>query len=252
MPAVVSPTAGTRVEPIDGYVFVRGTTVKFKTILLSDGRPTTVDVGESPTAQILQPQHLDKSGSPVPVSVANLVGSLVSGQDFEYEFEWDMPSNMVPGDQWVISYSGKLGGSTLNFGDEFFTIIGTAGQVGIRSPSYATVDDVRMSKFNIDDYMPQAVRDDLTERNNIIEFHLRKGTTKLREELNLFKARGNSENYKLFTANYAIWSILLAARGEDGSSVSEQNINHWRREWEDILAQEKRESSMQSVGLGRG
>lgn len=252
MPAVVSPVAGTRVEPIDGYTFIRGTTATFKVIFLDNGVPTTVDVGTDPVARILEPNFLAEGNNPVPNVIATLTGTLVPGQQFEYEFVWNIPSNQVPIDNYIVSYEATIGSILNNFGDEFFAIKASAGQISIKTPSYATVDDVRKRKFNIDDYLPAATRADLTARNNLIEAHLRDATTKLREELNLSKSRGYSENYRLFATTYAIWSILLAARGEDGSSISDQNLTTWRGEWERILKQEKRESQVQGVPLGRG
>jgi len=252
MAAIISSTAGTRVEPMDGYIFVRGTTVKFKMIFQSDDKPINVDTATSPLARILEPSFLNKSGSAVPVEIASISGNLVTGQDYEYEFEWSIPSDIVPLDNYIIAYSGMYGGITYDFGDEYFTIAAGSGVVGMKVPTYATVDDVRSHKFNIDDYLPNIYAKDLAARNNLIERHLRTATTKLREELSLFKQRGNSENYKLFCVYHTIWSILLSSRGEDGSSVSDQNLFFWKGEWEKVLAQEKREGVLQSVGLGRG
>jgi len=251
MAGVVSPVAGTRTEPKDGYIFVRGTTGTFKTIFTSDGVPTTVDFATIPTATIYKPRFLS-GDAPVPEPVTTLNGTLVPGQQFEYQFIWDIPITTVPVDEYIISYSGYIAGLLTNFGDEFFMIVGSAGMVGMQTPTYATVDDVRKKKFNIDDYLPPSTRQDLTARNQLIDSHLQDATVKLREELNLSKSRGMSANYRLFCIYYTIWSILLAARGEDGSSISEQNLLDWRNEWMNILAQEKRESVLQGLPLGRG
>lgn len=252
MTAVVSPIAGTRIEPIDTYQFVRGTTATFKSTFINNGVPTTVDIGSTPKAFILEPMFLNKSGASVPVTLATLEGTLVPGQQFEYQFIWEIPANMTPLDEYIISYSGKIANTTYAFGDEYFTILAGAGQIGLKTVSYATISDVRMMKFNIDDYLPEVTRKDLTARNNILEFHLRNAATKLREELSLHRSRSNTENYKLFCIYYTIWSILLASRGEDGSSVSDQNLNYWRGEWSRILDQEKRRSVFQGLPLGRG
>lgn len=250
MPAVVSPNAGTRTEPIDSLVFMRGTTATFKMVFTNNGVPTKVDTGTSPVAKVLAPKFLTGSDTPVPTVIATLTGSLVTGQEFEYEFTWDVPLSQTPLDTYVVTYEGELGNILLNFGDEYFTISAGPGEIGIRPPTYATVDDVRAHKFNIDSYLPEGT--DLTQRNNLIEKHIRVATQRLREELSLFKQRGNSENYRLFCIFYTIWSVLLASRGEDGSSVSDQNIMFWRNEWTRILRQEKREGSFQGVPLGRG
>lgn len=251
MARVISSVAGTRTEPKDSYSFVRGTTATFKMMFTNEGVPTKVDTATVPTAVIMLPKFLTDSG-PVPQIVASLTGVLTAGQEFEYSFEWNIPANTVPSDEYVISYSGQLGGNVFNFGDEFITVASMAGSIGTRIPSYATVDDVRKKKFNIDDYLPEVFKKDLDTRNNLISDHLQDATIRLREELNLHKSRSMSENYRLFCIYYTVWSILLASRGEDGSSVSSENLNFWRSEWERILAQEKRESVFQGIPVGRG
>jgi hypothetical protein len=252
MSRVISSVAGTRTEPKDGYIFIRGTTATFKIIFTVDGRPTKVDTNSIPEAKILQPAFLNQGNTPVPNVVATLQGSLVPGQDFEYQFSWDITINQVPLDNYIISYQGILGGQSFNFGDEFFTISVTPGMIGTVSPMYATVDDVRKKKFNIDTYLPEAFRKDLNSRNQLIEEHLRDASERLREELNLNQARGNTANNRLFCVYYTVWTLLLAARGEDGSAVSDQNLLFWRNEWERILAVEKRRGVMQGVPMGRG
>lgn len=252
MARVISSTAGTRTQPKDGYQFVKGTTATFKIIFMNNDAPTKVDTNTVPKALIIAPKFISQTDVPSPQILATIEGSLVPGQEFEYEFNWDIPTNQVPLDNYIISYSGNLAAQSLNFGDEFFTVTGMAGVIGTKQPSYATVDDVRKYKFNIDTYIPEVFRKDLNARNQLIEEHLQNATVRLREELNLHKARGLSENYRLFCIYYTIWSLLLAARGEDGSSVSQSNLDTWRGEYERILAQEKRESVFQGVPVGRG
>lgn len=252
MSTVISSVAGTRTEPMDGYRFVRGTTVKFKCTFTQNGEPITVDTGTFPVAQVLEPMFLNKSGAATPLTLFTINGQLVAGQDFEYEFSWDIPANFTPLEGYVVAYSGTVGGANYQFGDEYFTVQLGSGQVGIRTTSYATISDVRMQKFNIDDYLPKIYAKDLTARNNLIQNHLNNATTKLREELNLHRSRSNTENYRLFCVYYTVWSILLASRGEDGSSVSDQNISFWRGEWNRILDQEKRRGAAQGIPLGRG
>lgn len=252
MSRVISSVAGTRTEPKDAYMFVRGTTVKFKTIFTTDGRPTQVDTLTIPNAKILQPVFLSTGNTPVPEVIATLNGVLTPGQDFEYEFTWDVPANMTPMDNYIVSYQGVLGSQQFNFGDEFFTLVPSAGMIGTLTSTYATVDDVRKKKFNIDTYLPEAYRKDIETRNLLIEDHIRDASHRLREELNLNQARGNTANNRIFCVYYTVWSILLASRGEDGSSVSDQNLLFWRNEWERILAVEKRRGVMQGIPMGRG
>lgn len=252
MARVISSVAGTRIEPKDSYIFVRGTTATFKTTFLNNGAPTKVDTATTPTAKIIQPTFLNQTGAPVPQVIATLLGTLVPGQEFEYQFEWEIPDTTTPIDDYVVSYNGVLGGNNYNFGDEYFTITSHAGMIGMQSPMYATVDDVRKKKFNIDTYLPEQFRKDILTRNQIIEEHLRDASQRLVEELNLTQARGFSINYRIFCVYYTVWSIMLAARGEDGSSVSSENLQFWRSEWERILSVEKRKGVMQGIPVGRG
>lgn len=252
MSRVISSVAGTRTEPKDSYVFIRGTTAKFKIIFMTDGRPVQMDTGTFPQLKILQPAFLNQGNTPVPNIITTIDGTLVPGQDFEYEFSWNIDSNQQPLDMYIASYQGILGGQSFNFGDEFFTITATVGTIGTQTPMYATVDDVRKKKFNIDTYLPEAFRKDLTSRNQLIEEHLRDACERLREELNLNQARGNTANNRLFCVYYTVWTILLASRGEDGSAVSDQNLMFWRQEWERILAVEKRRGVLQGIPMGRG
>lgn len=252
MARTISTVAGTRTEPKDSYVFIRGTTVTIKTTFTNEGRPTQVDTATVPKARIFKPKFLTLSGSLVPELVTTIDGVLTAGQEFEYSFTWSIPLNIDPSDEYIVSYEGTLSGMTLNFGDEFITITHSAGMIGTRTPSYATVDDVRKKKFNIDDYLPTIYKTDIDSRNKLIEDHLNDAASRLREELNISKQRGMSENYRLFCIYYTVYTILLASRGEDGSSVSDQNLMFWRGEYERILAQEKRQSVFQGITVGRG
>ena len=54
MPAVISPIAGTRIEPTDGYKFIKGTTAVFKVTYQNNGNPTKLDTGTDPIAKIFK------------------------------------------------------------------------------------------------------------------------------------------------------------------------------------------------------
>jgi len=253
MAKVISSVTGTRTEPIDSLSFTRSTTATFKMIFTAGGVPTKVDTNTKPIIRIFKPVFLNTNDAPAPQQIGpDIEGELVAGQDFEYAFDFDIASDFTPLDNYIVSYHGTVASLFQNFGDEFFTVNALLGPVGIKAPAYATVSDIRLTKSNIDDYIPKALRKDLTSRNDYIEAHLRRATNRLREELSIAKQRGNSENYRLFAAFYTVWTILLSARGEDGSSVSDQNLLFWRAEWERILAQEKRESVFQGIPIGRG
>lgn len=248
--ASISPVTGTRTTPIDNYTFIRGGTATFHIIMTSNGNPTTVDTLTTPTLQILQPVFMQ--GGNNPQIIATISGALTSGQNFEYEFNWNVPVDIQPLDEYIAVYSGIIGGIGYTFADEFFRITAGSGQVGVNIPSYATLNDLRMMKWGIDDYSPDALKNDLNARNQLFEYHLKNATTKLKEELSLHRSRLNTENYKLFTVYYAIYTILLASRGENGSSVSDQNLQFYKGEANKILEQEKRRSLFQGISLGRG
>ena len=251
MAKIISSTAGTRTEPMDSYKFLRGTTATFKVTFYNDGVPTKVNVATSPTATILKPSFLNAAGSG-PALVTTLTGTLVAGQEYEYKFDWDSPLFIEPLNNYVIRYQAQIGAVNNVFGDEFFELVSELGEISIRTSGYCTIDDVRRTKFNIDDYLPVSMKKDVQSRNDMIQAHIDTASTRLREELSLFKQRGHSENYKLFAIYYTIWSLMLASRGEDGNSISDRNLNFWQKEWQRILAQEKREGVMQGIPLGRG
>ena len=108
MGQIISPVAGTRVEPVDSYFFVRGTTATFKITFVNEGLPVTLDSGSLPVAQVLEPLFLG-TGNVTPNVLATLTGSLVPGQQFEYQFVWDIPRTIVPVDGYIISYQGRFG-----------------------------------------------------------------------------------------------------------------------------------------------
>lgn len=256
MSVYVSPIAGTRNVPTDNLIFTRGANATFKITFTSNGMPIKVDNSTTPQVRIRQPAFIDNVVAGVPVGIDNIIttiqGSLVAGQEYEYEFIWNVPAAIIPSDEYIISYEATIGSMFFEYGSELFTITAGPGIIGVRQNYFATVDDVRSKKFNIDDYLPKVLAKDIDARNKLIESHLRDATDKLREELNLTQARSNSVNYRLFTVYYTVWSILLASRGEDGSSVSDSNLATWRAEWEVVLEQEKRYGIFQGLPMGRG
>lgn len=258
MPVFVSPTSGTRTEPNDSLIFTRGSIATFKVTFTSGGIPTVVDTGTNPIMRIRQPAFINNIGATFIGNnndnniIFEATGSLVPNQQFEYQFQYNIPGNIVPSDEYIVVYAATVGGMFLEYGSELFTIAAGPSVVNTRPYFYATVDDIRAHKFTIDDYLPKTIAKDLNARNQLILTHIRYATEKLQEELNLSRSRSVSYSHRLFTVAYTIYSILLASRGEDGSSVSDQNLNFWRSEWKSILEQEKRQSVLQGVPLGRG
>jgi hypothetical protein len=247
----VDSRVGTRTTPKDAYKFIRGTTATFKMTATNGNLPIDVDAGTAMTAQILQPAFLNIL-QPVQGIIANIIGYKVPGTVAEYEFNWVVPTNLPPDDLYVIQYKGFLSGVEYVFGDEFFTISVTPETLGTFDYGYCTVQDVRLTKPNIDSYFPKIYANDLDKRNELILFHIKIATDTLREELNLAQARGFSANYRLFAIYYAIHSIMNSAYGEDGSSVSIERLDHYKELWTRILAQEKRKGIGMGILYGRG
>lgn len=242
---------GTRTTPKDGYKFLRGATGNFRITATSGNKPIGPDAGTVPIANILQPAFLNTQ-TPVQGIIANIMGSPVQGTQFEYEFNWVIPTNLPPDDLYVIQYKYFLGGVEYVVGDEFFTISVTPETLSTYDYGYCTVQDVRLMKTNIDSYFPAVLASNLDKRNEAILFHIKTGTDYLREQLNLAQARGFSANYKLFAIYYAIWSIMNNSYGEDGSAVSIERLDHYQKIWQGILDQEKRKGIGMGIPYGRG
>jgi hypothetical protein len=242
--AQLSPfSSGTRKEPKDTYIFVLGTTAEFKILLLNTDKPTRVDTGTKPTAIV-------KANGAV-VSVVE--GNLVQNQIYEYHFLWEIPSTLNPLLTYTIEYTGYVGGAYIVFGHEYFRIQNQMTNVKLKEPAYATVQEIRLDKFNIDAYLPQDIRNDVAAKDALIHHHLVTATKYLQGQLHLrdFHSAYN-DNFNLFTRAYTIWLIMGQAMGEDGSAISEKALAIHERKWTAILKQIKMHSQLSAIPVGRG
>ena len=122
-----------------------------------------------------------------------------------------------------------------------------------RFPAYATIDDLRKTFFNIDEYLPEALdKADLEGRNAILQWHLERATDKLHEEMNLTQVRASSADRREYVAARSIYTLFLASRGQKGSAITKEMIEEWKTRAEYVLAQIKREGIAQGIPLGRG
>lgn len=241
----IPPSAnGTRIEPKDSYIFVLGSKAIFKATFTDTDKPIQVDTGTTAKALIYQNGCL----------IETVTGSLVQGQSYEYQFEWDVPLDAkISGVSYSVTYTGFLGGIEYSWGSEFFRINPGPSNVKLKVQAYATVDELRLDKFNIDSYLPESVAKDKAARDHILHQALVTSSKWLNGQLNLrdFHSAYN-DNFNLCVRYYTIWSILGQSLGEEGSAVSERSLSHWESKWKHELKQIKMHSQLSSIPAARG
>jgi hypothetical protein len=240
----IPPSAnGTRIEPKDSYIFIASSKAIFKATFTDTDKPIQVDTGTAPTAVIYQ------SGHPI----VSVTGSLVAGQLYEYQFEWDVPAEIsVNGATYSISYTGFLGGVEYNWGNEFFRIQRGPSNVKLKVQAYATVDELRMDKFNIDSYLPETLSKDKAARDHLLHQQLVSASKWLNGQLNLRDFHSSyNDNFNQFVRYYALWSILGQSLGEEGSAVSDRSLRFWEDKWKAVLKQIKMHSQLSNIPTGR-
>ena len=240
----IPPSAnGTRIEPKDSYIFVVGSTAIFKATFTDTDKPIQVDTGTTPTATIYQ-------GSSVLEAVS---GSLMDGQLYEYKFEWSVPADVdLKGTTYSITYSGFLGGVEYAWGSEFFRLQAGPSNVKLKVQAYATVDELRQDKFNIDSYLPESLSKDKAARDHLLHQQLVSASKWLNGQLNLRDFHSSyNDNFNQFVRYYALWSILGQSLGEEGSAVSDRSLRFWEDKWKAVLKQIKMHSQLSNIPTGR-
>lgn len=240
----IPPSAnGTRIEPKDSYIFVRGSTAIFKATFTDTDKPVQVDTGTQPMATIYQNGNVSET---VP-------GTLVEGQLYEYKFEWSIPMDVdLKGSTYSVTYTGFLGGIEYAWGHEFFRINPGPSNVKLKAQAYATVDELRQDKFNIDSYLPESLSKDKAARDHLLHQQLVTATKWLNGQLNLRDFHSSyNDNFNLCVRYYTIWSILGQSLGEEGSAVSDRSLRHWEEKWRHELKQIKMHSQLSNIPTGR-
>lgn len=240
----IPPSAnGTRIEPKDSYIFVLGSTAIFKATFTDTDKPVQVDTGTTPSAVIHQNGNV----------LETISGSLVTGQLYEYQFEWSVPSDAdLKGTTYSVSYTGTLGGIEYNWGSEFFRLQAAPSNVKLKVQAYATVDELRQDKFNIDSYLPESLSKDKEARDHLLHQQLISASKWLNGQLNLRDFHSSyNDNLNQFTRYYAIWSILGQSLGEEGSAVSDRSLRFWEDKWKAVLKQIKMHSQLSNIPTGR-
>jgi len=240
----IPPSAnGTRIEPKDSYIFVAGSTAIFKATFTDSDKPVQVDTGTQPMAGIYQNGCL----------VETVSGELVTGQSYEYQFSWSIPSDInVSSSTFSITYTGYLGGVEYNWGGEFFRIQLGPSNVKLKVQAYATVDELRQDKFNIDSYLPESLSKDRAARDHLLHQQLVSASKWLNGQLNLRDFHyAYNDNFNQCVRYYAIWTILGQSLGEEGSAVSERSLRHWEDRWKHVLKQIKMHSQLSNIPTGR-
>jgi hypothetical protein len=240
----IPPSAnGTRIVPKDAYIFVAGSTAIFQATFTDTDKPIQVDTGTSPMAGIYQNGML----------IETVTGALVSGQSYEYQFSWSVPSDISTiGATYSIAYTGFLGGAEYNWGSEYFRLQSGPANVKLKVQAYATVDEIRLDKFNIDSYLPETMSKDKAARDHLIQQQLVSASKWLNGQLNLRDFHSSyNDNFNKFVREYSIWSILGQSLGEEGSAVSDRSLRHWEDRWKATLKQIKMHSQLSNIPAGR-
>ena len=240
----IPPSAnGTRIEPKDSYIFVIGSTAIFKATFTDTDKPVQVDTGSTAKATIYQNGNV----------VETVVGALVSGQNYEYQFNWIVPSDIgLNSSTFSVTYTGFLGGTEYNWGYEFFRLQSGPSNVKLKVQAYATVDELRQDKFNIDSYLPENLSKDKAARDHLLHQQLVSASKWLNGQLNLRDFHSSyNDNFNQFVRFYALWSILGQSLGEEGSAVSDRSLRFWEDKWKAVLKQIKMHSQLSNIPAGR-
>lgn len=235
-------STGSRIIPLNAYKFVLGERAEMQASFSNNDKPIQVDAGSKPKATIYQDN----------VPIETIEGELTSGQTYEYSFFWDIPSDYNPRRLYQVKYSGFLGGVEYVWGDEYFDISASPSNIKMKRPAYATVDQLRSAKPNIDSYLPSVYKSDKTKRDNLLQEYLADSSLELNGQLNLrdFHSVYN-DNFNLYVKYHAIWAILGSQLGEDGSSVSDRTLGFWEKRWKHTLKQIKMHSQLSHIPTGR-
>jgi len=245
--------AWTRTEPKDNLYGIMGGTITFGVICKAGGR--IIDpASQKVYLDLYYPAYLT-NGTLTSIETDIEMTRQGTGQ---YDYEWTVPDSMTISDEYIAIYKANFGGiitgevdATVAFDDELFTIGQTSSPVMGVYPPYATVADIRMLQFNIDSYLPDTYANNTTQRDAILYHHLERASDKLREEINLLQNRSNSSDRREYVCARAIFTIMLASRGQSGSAVTKELLDFWHDRAEEILAQLKREGLGQGTSFGR-
>ncbi len=250
-----------RLDPKDGLKGILGGSITFEVEVMIGGRRQ--DPRDNKVfADVLMPSYLSPTGK-----FERLVALEMVRVGFaRYRVTWDIPRitttglTVHPSDDYVVSYKANFVGvinpdpnNLIEFDNEHFTIEYIDAPIYGRFPAYATIEDLRQTFFEVDAYLPESIdRSDVENRNKVLQYHLERACDKLREELNIHQVRSNSSDRKEYVASRAVYTILMAARGQNSSAISNELLKEWRERAEYILAQLKREGIAQGIPMGRG
>lgn len=250
-----------RLDPKDALKGIIGGSITFEVEVIMGGRRQDPK-NNKVYADIFMPSYLSDLGKFQLIETLEMtrVGPA------RYRVTWNIPTEtnagttIRPGDDYVVSYKGNFMGlvdavpdNYIEFDNENFQLDWIDAPIHGRFPAYATVDDLRMTLFEIDAYLPEAIeKSDLDGRNKVLQYHLEQASDKLREELNMHQLRSNSADRREYVCARSIYTLLMAAKGQNSSAVANEFLDKWKERAEYILAQLKREGISQGIPLGRG
>lgn len=241
--ASLNSSIGSRTIPKDRYKFTAGSTAIFQATFTDTDKPIRVDTGTHARAVIYQND----------VVLTEITGELTVGQNYEYQFDWNIPQDISLNRIYSIEYRGILSGIEYVWGREYFSVNNSPQNIKLKQPAYATVDEVRKLKQNIDAYLSPVIKDDKAARDSIIHEFLVDSSKELNGQLNLrdFHTVYN-DNFNLYTKYHAIWSIIGSQMGENSATVSDRSLGFWEKKWKHTLKQIKMHSQLSAIPAGRG
>jgi hypothetical protein len=253
-----------RKDPKDSLHGVIGGSMAFEVTVMSGGRRQ--DPKDNVVyADVFVPSYLAPNGQFSRIETVQLVRV---GQA-KYRGTWTIPSkapsavggfDLFPSDEYVVRYKANFLGlleaapdDLQEFDSELFSLTTIDGPIAGNFPPYATVEDLRLTFFEIDAYLPESIpKADVEQRNAVLQRHLQWASDKLREELNLSQLRAMSSDRNEYVVTRASYTLLMASRGQNSSAISDKLLDQWKDRAEYILAQLKREGVAQGIPLGRG
>ncbi len=176
-----------------------------------------------------------------------------------YKGSWTVDSSLSPGDEYTAIYKANFHGlyesatsNLVEFASEYFQLRNVPDTISGKMGKYTTVDELRKAFQNIDSFITDEHSTDINARNEFIYWHIGEAADILDEQLAMHQLRGNSADRKEFVRCYAIMSIIMSSKGQDGSATDDKNLDRWEKRFQRVADQMHAEGDFQGIPMGRG